>query len=88
VGSGGGGGGGGGGNSGNSGNTGANEKTTTAVPGAGTPESSDDDNCKWATSLRPCTYICIYSILPFLATKRNGKSKAKQSEYEGEFQPG
>ncbi|XP_036676318.3 REST corepressor isoform X1 [Drosophila suzukii] len=66
VGSGGGGGGGGGGNSGNSGNTGANEKTTTAVPGAGTPESSDDDN----------------------STKRNGKSKAKQSEYEEKIRVG
>jgi len=33
-------------NSGHSGNANANEKTTTAVPGAGTPESSDDDNCK------------------------------------------
>ncbi|XP_016949554.1 REST corepressor isoform X3 [Drosophila biarmipes] len=61
-----GGGGGGGGNSGNSGNTGANEKSTTAVPGAGTPESSDDDN----------------------STKRNGKSKAKQSEYEEKIRVG
>ncbi|XP_016976984.1 REST corepressor isoform X3 [Drosophila rhopaloa] len=54
----------GGGNSGNSGN--ASEKTTTAVPGAGTPESSDDDN----------------------STKRNGKSKAKQSEYEEKIRVG
>ncbi|XP_033169169.1 REST corepressor isoform X2 [Drosophila mauritiana] len=52
-------------NSGNSGNANANEKTT-AVPGAGTPESSDDDN----------------------STKRNGKSKAKQSEYEEKIRVG
>ncbi|KMZ10630.1 REST corepressor isoform X1 [Drosophila simulans] len=52
-------------NSGNAGNANANEKTT-AVPGAGTPESSDDDN----------------------STKRNGKSKAKQSEYEEKIRVG
>lgn len=53
-------------NSGHSGNANANEKTTAAVPGAGTPESSDDDN----------------------STKRNGKSKAKQSEYEEKIRVG
>ncbi|KAH8354808.1 hypothetical protein KR084_008679 [Drosophila pseudotakahashii] len=59
--------GGGGGGGGNSGNPNANEKNaTTAVPGAGTPESSDDDN----------------------STKRNGKSKAKQSEYEEKIRVG
>ncbi|XP_016995259.2 REST corepressor isoform X1 [Drosophila takahashii] len=59
--------GGGGGGGGNSGNPNANEKNaSTAVPGAGTPESSDDDN----------------------STKRNGKSKAKQSEYEEKIRVG
>ncbi|XP_030381312.1 REST corepressor isoform X3 [Scaptodrosophila lebanonensis] len=54
---------------GNSTNVTANEKAsnvTTTVPGAGTPESSDDDN----------------------STKRNGKSKAKQSEYEEKIRVG
>ncbi|EDW66096.2 REST corepressor isoform X3 [Drosophila virilis] len=60
-----GGGGGGGGGSGGTNSTG-NEKATANVPGAGTPESSDDDN----------------------STKRNGKSKAKQSEYEEKIRVG
>ncbi|XP_060665039.1 REST corepressor isoform X4 [Drosophila nasuta] len=66
---GGGGGGGGGGGVGVGGHVGnnatANDKAT-AAPGAGTPESSDDDN----------------------STKRNGKSKAKQSEYEEKIRVG
>ncbi|KAH8409179.1 hypothetical protein KR009_009808, partial [Drosophila setifemur] len=57
---------GGGAGGGNSANAGASEKATSAVPGAGTPESSDDDN----------------------STKRNGKSKAKQSEYEEKIRVG
>ncbi|SPP89802.1 REST corepressor isoform X2 [Drosophila guanche] len=44
----------------------SNEKASTIVPGAGTPESSDDDN----------------------STKRNGKSKAKQSDYEEKIRVG
>ncbi|KPU81684.1 uncharacterized protein Dana_GF20196, isoform C [Drosophila ananassae] len=51
---------------GNSANAAAIDKAATAVPGAGTPESSDDDN----------------------STKRNGKSKAKQSEYEEKIRVG
>lgn len=39
--------GGGAGGGGNSGNASSNDKAAAAVPGAGTPESSDDDNCKW-----------------------------------------
>ncbi|XP_022219475.1 REST corepressor isoform X1 [Drosophila obscura] len=58
--------GGGGAGGGNPTNPTSNEKASTLVPGAGTPESSDDDN----------------------STKRNGKSKAKQSEYEEKIRVG
>ncbi|KAH8386585.1 hypothetical protein KR093_001335, partial [Drosophila rubida] len=81
---GGGGGGGGGSGANNSTNATANDKAT-AAPGAGTPESSDDDNCKYLTrrnlKIMPKIFFCP-------ATKRNGKSKAKQSEYEEKIRVG
>ncbi|XP_062138319.1 REST corepressor isoform X2 [Drosophila sulfurigaster albostrigata] len=66
IGGGGGGGGGGVGVGGHVGNNATANDKATAAPGAGTPESSDDDN----------------------STKRNGKSKAKQSEYEEKIRVG
>lgn len=58
--------------------------TAGAPGGTGTPEtSSDDDNCKCHCVFLFVLFPICNLLSPYLAIKRNGKSKTKQSEYEG-----